>query len=261
MRKEKTIGELINDYESSGCYNIYYFLLKLKYIRYVFEDNFRELLNHINKYERETVSKRKKFKEKKLTIIKSRNYLKGFIKYFHNYAAAVYSVEEHYNEFLPMERSAWEKFKTIKQEPLHLFIFALRNNITHYTIPPISISINYKKRMMSQGEVLFLTKGQFKVSKAAILSDNQNAQPTRRRGQSNSKFLSDDTKRNILCAYISRKYKGSLSIDLKDVAKKHHKMFLKHINKIDSELIGMNKTEYCKTERLYKEIIKRQSKL
>ncbi len=261
MKKEKTIGELINDYRSSSCYNIHYFLLKSRYIRYVFEDNFRELLKHINKYEREIFSKRQNFKEKKLTGIKSHNYLKKFIKYFHNYVAVVYSVEGHCDKFLPTRGSMRGKFDVMKREPLRLFIFALRNNITHYTIPPISISVKHKKRTTSHGEVLFLTKGHFKVSKTAILSDNQNAQPTRRSGQSNSEFLIDDIKRNILCAYISRRYKNSSSINLKDVVIKHHKMFLKYINKIDSELIGMNKTGYCETERLYKEIIKRQSML
>ncbi len=261
MKYKKSISELIDEYESNSSYKLHNFLLISKHIQYVFEDNFKELLNHITKYEKETVSRGKKFKEKKLTRIKNRNYLKKFIKYFHNYVAAVYSAEEHYNKFLPMKRSVWEKFKTIKQEPLHLFIFALRNNITHYTIPPISISVIHKKRMTSQGEVLFLTKGQFRVNKAAILSDHQNAQPTRRRGQSNSKFLSNDSKRNILYRYILEKYRGTSSIDLKRVIKNHRILFLKYIRKADSELVESDKIQYSEIKKLYQEIIKRQSLL
>ncbi len=54
MKYKKSIGELIDEYESNDSYKLHNFLLISKHIQYVFEDNFKELLNHITKYENNT---------------------------------------------------------------------------------------------------------------------------------------------------------------------------------------------------------------
>lgn len=262
MNPQKTINELINNYKSSDCYELYDFMLKSKGIRYVFEDNFKELLNYINKYEKETTSRQKKFKDKMLSRIKSRNRLNKFIKYFHNYVASTYSLEEHYKEFLSSVsyKDIKKKFEDIYENPLRLFVFAVRTNITHYTIPPISIAVHHKRNKTSGGDVLFLTKGSFKISKFAILTDHHKATTTNG-NRSDSKFIANDNKRKILYAYISKEFKSGSFIDLKEVVKKHYIAFLKHINKVDNELITIKKIGYNKTEKLHKEIIRKQSKL
>lgn len=264
MKKEKTISELINDYESSSCYKLYNFLLRSKYIRYVFEDNFRELLNHINNYEEETTSKQDKFKYRSLSRTKSRNYLKKFIKYFHNYVAITYSLEGYYGKFFssPSYKDIRAEFEKIYCDPLRLFIFAVRNNIIHYTVLPVSASVHHKKIEAKEGKILFLTKGGFKIDKLVILSDHQEAKPIpTKNNQSDSKFLTNDTKRRILCSYISKQYKGVLSLDLKKIAIEHYEIFSNHIDDINKKLIEVDKIEYHKMENLHKKIVRRQSKL
>lgn len=260
-REEKTINEIIQKYESSSGYKIYNFLLRTKFIQYIFEDNFRELLNHINKYEKETASKDNKFKIIRLSRTKTRNYLKKIIKYLYNYSAITYSLEEHYGKFLTSLsiRDIREEFEAIYNEPFRLFIFAIRNNLTHYTVPPFSISVNHEKIKMKDVN-LFLSKGRFNIDKLAILSDDREARPINgRRNRSDSKFLENDGKRSILCSYISSNYEG-LHIDLKEVIKEHHKEFSSHIDNIKKRLIELNEAEYNKTENLHKKIIKRQNK-
>ncbi|MCD6232796.1 hypothetical protein J7J81_00200 [bacterium] len=237
-------------------------MLRSKCIRYVFEDNFRELLNHINNYEKETTSKQKRFKDRSLSRIKSRNYLKKFIKYFHNYAAITYSLEQHYDKFLLSFSSCTNtrrEFEKIYCNPLRLFIFAVRNNITHHTVPPVSISVSHKRVETKRGKILFFSKGKFNIDRLAILSDFWKTQPFSG-NRSDSKFLKNDEKRRILHSYISREYKG-LSIDLKKVIKEHYKTFSNHIDNINKKLIKIDQAGYCKTENLYKKIVKRQSKL
>jgi len=252
-KREKTISELIKEYEDSMAYKLYNFLLRSNHARYIFEDNYRELSGHVSKYEYETTSSQKTFKDKSLPRIKSRNRLRKFIKYFHNYASATYSLEEHYDKFFSSiaYKKTKQKFSSLYEEPLRLFIFAVRNNITHYTIPPISVSVQHKKNKTIKGETLFVTKGHFNMSKSAILSDHWKAQPIgKKKNHSSSRFLENDNKRKVLCAYISKEYRGRLSIDLKDIVKKHQDLFLKYLEGANKEIVAMDETEYRKTEKL-----------
>lgn len=255
MKKgEKTIGELINEHEKHAFYGHFIFLLKSKITYFIWQENLDELLKLISKYEKETISRNKKFKDKTLSQIKSRNYLKKFIKSFHNYVASVYSLEEQYKEFLSPTSNLTIKqsFEKMFDKPPRLFIFALRNNITHHTIPPISISVSHRKNQDNKGNTIFVTKGQFNVSKNTILSNLRN---------SNSKFLKNNKKKNILYQYISKQYKSKLSINLKDVIKNHQKLLLGHIKSTNNQIIRINKAGYQEVEKIYKTIINRQSKI
>jgi hypothetical protein len=251
---------IINQVVVSG-YRIYNFLLKAKFIQYIFEDNFRELLNHIEKYERETALKGDKLKIVSLSRIRTQNYLKKFIKYFHNYAAATYSLEEHYGKFLTSLSRVDIKteFDTFNNNPFRLFVFAIRNYLTHYSIPSFSISVSQKNIKIKEGS-LFLDKGKFNINKLEILSDDQESRPVNGRRNQSSKFLVNDEKRGILCSYIKRNYKGLLNIDIKDFIEIHHREFSNHINNINERLIKINEGEYKKIKYLHKKIVKRQNK-
>lgn len=260
-KEEKTINEIIQKYESSSGYKIYNFLLRTKFIQYIFKDNFRKLINHIHEYEKETATKDNKFKIIRLSRTKTWNYLRKFIKHFHNYSAITYSLEEHYEKFLTSlsSRDIRTEFVTIYYKPFRLFIFAVRNNLTHYTVPPFSISINHKIIKMKDVN-LFVSKGRFNIDRLAILSDDREARPINgRRNRSDSKFLENDGKRRILRSYISSNYEG-LHIDLKEVIEEHHRKFSSHINNIKKRLIELNEAEYNKTKDLHKKIIKIQNK-
>lgn len=253
-KNSKTISELIEEYENHAFYNRYDFLLKSKTTYYIWRENFTDLLKFINKYEKETISRNKKFQDKTLSRAKRRNYLKKFIKLFHNYAAAVYSAEEQCKDFLSSSQyqNIKSEFDKIFNEPLRLFIFALRNNITHHTIPPISISVHHKKRIAKTGDVIFVTKGHFNVKKNVVLSDLYN---------NNSKFLRDRNKKIILYAHINKQYKNKLSIDLKETIKKHQTLFLKYLKRTNNQIIATDRNGYQEIGKLHKTIIYRQNKI
>ena len=255
----KSISKLIEEYENHSFYERYNFILKSKITYYIWQENFTDLIKLINKYEKETISRNKKFQNKTLSRVRSRNYFIKFIKLFHNYVAAAYLIEEQYKDFLFVgaNQNIKNKFEKIFDEPLRLFIFALRNNITHHTIPPISISIHHKKGISNMGDTIFIAKGAFQVNKNKILSDLDNK---------DSKFLGGSTKnrdklRSILRSYLASQHRGKLSIDLEGVIKKHHGITLKYKRTADHQIVALDKDGYREIERLHKTIIHKQSKI
>jgi len=262
----KSIQEFIKEYEDSPGHKLYDFLIKANCILYVFDDNYRELFNHITKYEKETASKQKniKFKEVILSRVKNRNYLRRFVKYLHNYTASVYSLENHYRNFLfgdngdGFDEEEWNNFARIKEKPLRLFIFGLRNYLTHYAIPPVSISVKYSKNRDGKTEFFVSTKGLFKLSKSAIISDYHKVQFG---SNYKSKFLKNKRLLENLYWYVSREYRSTLSIDLKEVISNHHKLFHNHVDNSNSQLIRKYEPEYYKTKELHQNIVRMQNSL
>jgi hypothetical protein len=261
--KRKTIGEIVDEYEDSSGYKLYNFLLNANYTQYIFEDNYRELLNHVTKYEKITTSKQKnvEFREIILSRVKNRNYLKKFTKYLCNYAASVYSIEENYKDFLfcdSFDKEIWEEFKKIEDEPLHLFVFAIRNHFTHHKIPPISISVQYSKGGVMETEFFIFTKGTFKLKKSAITSDYLKTQTG---STYESKFIKNKNKLRQLYYYVEKKYRGTLSINLKEIISSHYDLFRNHIDNFNNRLINKYKTEYDETKKLHQNVLKKQSRL
>ena len=263
----KIIGEIVDEYEASLGYKLYNFLLNANYIKHVFEDNYRELLNHVTRYEKITTSKQKnvEFREIILSRVKSRNYLKKFTKYLHNYVASVYSIEGNYKDFLfrdSFDKEAWKEFKKIENEPLHLFVLALRTHVTHYKIPPISISIEHHiehhKDRVVETEFFIFTKGTFKLKKSAMTSDYLKTQTS---STYESKFIRDKNKLRQLYYYVEKKYRGTLSINLKEVISGHYDLFRNHIDNFNNRLINKYKTEYDETKKLHQNILEKQNKL
>lgn len=264
----KSVHELINGYEASPGYELYNFLIQINCFLYVFNDNYKELFNHITKYEKETSSKQKsiEFKEMMPSKTKNRNYLKKFVKYLHNYAASVYSLENHYKNFLfgnngdGFDKKEWDNFAKIKKEPLRLFIFGLRNYLTHHAIPPVSISVNCNRDQSGKTEFFVFTKGSFKLPKSAITLDYHHK--ARLGSNYKSKFLNKDEELlRTLYLYVSKEYRDTLSIDLKEVVSNHRKLFHGYINEFNEQLIKKFEAEYYKTKKLHQNIIKIQSRV
>lgn len=259
----KSIHKIIEEYEASPGYQLFSFLLSASYLRYVFESNSRELLSHITKYEKATTTRRKntRFKEIVFSRIKSKNYLKKFIKYLHNYTASVYSIEEHYKDFLDREKydsQAWKKFSKISRNPFHLFVFALRNHLTHHGVPSISISVKHNRDSVTGSEFFITTKGLFQISRLSILSALHNI---RTGSQYPLKFISNESLRKNLYAYLSKEYSGTLSIDLKGIVARHHEAFRRHVTDFNQQMIKKYESEYCATEMLHRNIVKAQNNL
>lgn len=261
-KNKKSIHELVAEYEASSGYRLFSFLLNASYLQYVLESNYKELLSHITKYEKATTTRQKNtaFRGVVLSKIKSRNYLKKFIKYLHNYAASVYSMEEHYKDFLDWGKydpRAWKKFSKISSNPLHLLVFALRNHLTHHGVPSISISVRYSRDDITGSGLFITTKGLFKISRLAILSALRNVKTG---SHYPSKFISDEKQRKDLYAYLSREYSGTF-IDLKEIVTKHYEAFWHHVTNFNQRMIKKYESEYRATERLHRNIVKVQTKL
>lgn len=261
--KNKSIHKMVDEYEASPGYELYNFLLKANCTLYIFEDNYRELLNHVTKYEEATTTRQKntRFKEIVFSRIKSRNYLKKFIKYLHNYTASVYSIEEHYKDFLDRDRydpQAWKKFSKISSNPLHLFVFALRNHLTHHGVPSISISVKHSRDDITGSKFFITTKGLFQISRLSILSALHNIKTG---SQYPSKFISNERRRKNLYAYLSKEYSGTLSIDLKEIVAKHYEVFRRHVIDFNQQMIKKYASEYRATQKLHRNIVKAQNNI
>jgi len=254
-KKNKPIHEMVDEYEASSGYKLHNFLLNINYILYTFSDNYRELLKHVTKYEKATISKQKntEFKEVTPSRAKSRNYLKKFVKYLHNYTASVYSVGEYYKD------NNFNRFAEIKKNPLDLFVFALRNHLTHHAVPSVSISVKYSRGGITGTGFFISSKGIFGINKSAITLDHRKKVELGRNYK--SKFIWNQRLLGRLDSYISKNYRGVLSIDLKKVVSNHYKLFQNYVKGFNNRLIEEHKTQYYKTKKLHQDIIKKQSSL
>ncbi|MCF7917971.1 hypothetical protein K9L27_03165 [Candidatus Gracilibacteria bacterium] len=266
--KNKTIQELLEDYENSEGLCWYDFFICIDYSFYSFRENFKELMKHIEKYEKEIFSTQKntEFKDVHLSLTKTRNYRKKFFRLFYNYVATTYSLEENYINFLVDKKEdpiIGKNFETINKVPERLFVFALRNFTTHHKTFNFSNSIEHIKTPDFQGgNFIITTKGQFVIKKADILSDFDKVLCDKSVPQKNknSEYLYNKKSLSTLHSYIHQNFKN-LNINLKDVVQTHFDLFNKHLNTINDEIKTKNKKAISEARALNKEIVKKQNSI
>ena len=261
--------DLINEYKTSSFYDIYRFILHSDYMEYVVDVNFNSLFNCIINYEEEAFFKNNHPQKEDLPLEKTTKHLKEFIRNFHNYATSVNALEKHYENLFrrPCKsglstNNAEKLFNEIKRDPLHLFIIGLRHYLIHEGVPSFNIALHKSKEKDEDG-TLYLTQGEFKFKRSIILIDHREAKPLKGRkgkAKSDSAFLRDNKKREILYNYTCEEWRGSY-IDLKDVILDHYAIFSQHLKSVEKELININQEEYKKTKDLHNKIKKLQNKI
>lgn len=144
---------------------------RLERVHSLYNKAFNRLIKLINKFKK---SVNKEFVKKKpdeifISKVKWEELHDRFIEYFFFHLSCIYMLEENLKDFLrefPNNEHQKKLDSYLRQNNPRLFLFGLRNYITHYDLFPINISVSYRK--IYKGEKFsgnFIREGLINVKK------------------------------------------------------------------------------------------------
>ena len=258
---QRSVYDMDQAMRASRGYQMHMFFIRIRYLQYAFQENYKELNKLTLRYEKETFSKQKntEFRDIKLSRTRTRNYRKKFIRHLLNFTSSSYALEESYKTFFKGKETqypqVWTKFQTILEEPERIFIFALRNHMTHYKTLNVSVGVNHKKNTPDKPKFFITTLGRFTVDRSMFMRDSSRVYAE----GAESEFLKNREllrKLNVLL----RKFEGA-HIDLKAPLNDYYVLFTEHMATTDEEVLKDHRSDYDETDRLYGSILKRQSEI
>lgn len=264
------LSEVIDEYYKSAGYDLYMFIRGLDALWTMQERNHSELVNHINKYEKEVSSSGTDIRGMQVYLSKTKRHNRQveLLRLLHNYCATLYTIEQNVLEFLGEYRNTrpndgelavLDEFKGLLKEPARLFFFAIRNYFTHHEVPSVKIGIQYSREQLSEAETGIISRGRFSINKSFFLSDLDKVNWDES-GAYKSKFLKKSEYIPILRKYISREFKG-LDIEIMDILLPFRETLHNYLHKTRGQSIEMNKAEYMKTKKLIDYIQKVQENM